>query len=90
MISEQLSGQFDSCAMIFTSESERSDFSRKELTLLPEGSSYRINLFDRIVEIKMPESFLHSATGPALGDYILKQVTTQLYLPGIDVDTLDW
>jgi hypothetical protein len=84
--SKQLSGQYGSCALVFASESEKRDFVDGESRLLPEGSSYRVNLFDHFVEVKMPESFLHGLAGQALGQCILKQITAQLYLPGTDVD----
>lgn len=84
--SNQLSGQFSSCAVTFASDSERKDFLSRELILLEEGSGYRVNIFDHFVEVKMPESFLQSLSGQALGDCILKQLTNQLYLPGTDVD----
>jgi len=84
--SERLTGTFDSCALTFASEFERREFLKKESTLLPEGSGFRVNVFDSFVEIKMPESFLHGVAGLALMSCILKQITAQLYLPGTDVD----
>ena len=84
--SEELSRPFTFCAFTFASDSEKNDFIEKESLLLPEGSSYRVNLFDNFVEIKIPESCLHSVAAQALGDCIVKQITAQLYSPGTDTD----
>jgi hypothetical protein len=86
MTSENLSGKFNSCALTFASESERNDFMKQESVLLPEGSSYCVNIFEKFVEVKMPESFPHSVAGLALGECVLKQLTSQLYLPGTDTN----
>lgn len=58
------------------------------MSILLEGPSYRVNLFGHFVEAKIPQSCLHSQAGQALGQCILEEIASQLYLPGTRIETL--
>jgi hypothetical protein len=81
----KLAGSYDSCCIIFASDSEREDFISNQCLYSDEGNECRVSVYDIFAEVKMMVSFIHGGAAQDLGLCLVLQITENFFVAGTHI-----